>query len=274
MGSEVLSSSVMTPDPLPQDVAEALARAGAQLGPFHHQVRWYDEVGSTNDLAVTAADGGVPEGLVIAANAQSAGRGRLGRSWASPAGAGLYVSTVLRPSRDAHSLITIATGVAIAEGIEAATGLRPSLKWPNDVYVGSRKLAGILAEGGSSAAGDYVVIGIGINLRPAAYLSDVAARATSIEGELGRQVDRGLVLAECLGTLAARYAMLQLGDGDAVVAAWRGRAAGHLGRSVEWDGQEGRRRGIAQDIDARGALLVRVNDQIVRVISGEVRWLT
>jgi BirA family biotin operon repressor/biotin-[acetyl-CoA-carboxylase] ligase len=258
---------------IPEDITEALARAGARLGPFEHQLSWHEEVASTNDVAIAAADGGAPEGVVIAANAQSSGRGRLGRSWESPPGAGLYVSVILRPPRHVLPLVTIAAGVAVAEGIEAASGLSPGVKWPNDVYVGSRKLAGILAEAGSSAAGEHVVVGFGVNLRTAAFPPDVAARATAIESELGRDVDRGLVLAECLAALADRYRLLQSGARDAVISAWRSRAAHHLGRPVEWDTEHGVRRGIAHDIDSRGALLVRVDDRKVRVISGEVRWL-
>jgi len=258
---------------VPGEIDEALARAAGRLGPFAHRLCWHEQVASTNDVAMAAADGGAPEGFVVAANAQSAGRGRRGRSWASPPGAGLYVSAILRPPPQVLPLITIAAGVAVAEGIEAATGLSPCVKWPNDVYAGSRKLAGILAETGSSAAGDHVVVGFGINLRPAAYPPEVAARATSIEDELGRGVDRGLVLAECLATLAHRYEMLQRGASEAVLSAWRARAARHMGRTVEWDAERGARRGIAHDIDSSGALLVRVGHQIVRVISGEVRWL-
>jgi len=259
--------------PRPDEIRDALARAGARLGPFEHHLSWHEEVGSTNDVAIAAADGGAPEGFVVAANAQSSGRGRLGRTWASPPDAGLYVSLILRPPPHAVPLITIAAGVAIAEGVEAASGLSPCVKWPNDVCVGSRKLAGILAESGSSAAGDHVVVGFGINLRPAALPPDISARATSIEGELGRSVDRGLLLAECLAALADRYRLLQGGARDAVIAAWRSRAAEHLGRPVEWDAEHDVRRGIAHDIDARGALLVRVGDRMVRVTSGEVRWL-
>lgn len=258
---------------LPDDIAEGLARAGARLGPFQHHLSWYEDVGSTNDIAMAEATRGAPEGFVVAANAQSSGRGRLGRSWASPPGAGLYVSLVLHPPHDALSLVTIAAGVAVAEGIEAATGLVTSVKWPNDVYVGARKLAGILAEGGATASGEHVVVGFGINVRPASLPADVAARATSIETELGRFVDRGLVLAECLAAMASRYRMLQRRAGDEVIAAWRARAAPHMNRQVEWDAERGIRRGIAQDIDPAGALLVRVDEHIVRVISGEVRWL-
>ena len=269
MGSEVIFRG----QALPEDIADALARAGARLGVFGGRLSWFEDVGSTNDVAMAAATRGAPEGCVVAANAQSSGRGRLGRSWASPPGAGLYVSVVLHPPRAALPLVTIAAGVAVAEGIEAATGLQTSLKWPNDVYAGARKLAGILAESGSSDAGEHVVVGFGINVRSAGLPADVAARATSVETEVGRSADRGLVLAECLAALASRYQMLKRSAGDEVIAGWRAHAAQHMNRQVEWDAGQGARRGIAHDIDPTGALLVRVDDQIVRVISGEVRWL-
>jgi hypothetical protein len=139
----------MTPDPisLPEEFASGLAVARERLGIFAQQILWYPEVGSTNDLAGALADRNAPEGLVVLADRQTAGRGRLGRSWASPSGAGIYASVVLRPSVSASTLLTIAAGVAVAEGIAAATGLSPHVKWPNDVHVSGRKLAGILAEG-------------------------------------------------------------------------------------------------------------------------------
>jgi BirA family transcriptional regulator, biotin operon repressor / biotin---[acetyl-CoA-carboxylase] ligase len=260
---------------VPPDITEALARAASRLGVFENRLWWYDEIGSTNDVAIAAAAAGAPEGLVVVANTQSTGRGRVGRSWSSPPGAGLYVSVVLCPAGPALHLLTIAAGVAIAEGVHAASGLDACVKWPNDVHVGSRKLAGILAEAGSSAgAVDHVVLGFGINILRAAFPPDVAARATSIESELGRAVDRGLVLAECLAALSNRYGMLRRDGAADVVAAWRARAATQMGRVVEWQGDRGARRGLAHDIDSSGALLVRVDDQIVRVISGEVRWLS
>jgi BirA family transcriptional regulator, biotin operon repressor / biotin---[acetyl-CoA-carboxylase] ligase len=265
---------VVTND-VPPDITEALAGAGSRLGLFENRLCWYDEIESTNDVAITAAEAGAPEGLVVVANTQSAGRGRGGRNWSSPPGAGLYVSIVLRPAGPALQLLTIAAGVAIAEGVHAASGLDTCVKWPNDVHVGSRKLAGILAEAGSSAgAVNHVVLGFGINILRAAYPPDVAARATSIESELGRTVDRGLVLAECLAALSNRYGMLRRDGAADVIAAWRARAATHMGRVVEWEVDRGARRGVAEDIDSTGALLVRVDGQIVRVISGEVRWLS
>ena len=269
MGSEVIFRGQSPP----ADVAEALARAGTRLGIFQHHLHWYEHVGSTNDIAMTAAADGAPEGIVVAANAQSSGRGRLGRVWVSPPGAGLYVSVVLRPPREALTFVTLAAGTAVAAGIEAATGLATSLKWPNDVYVGTRKLAGILAEAGSSPRGEHVVVGCGVNVQRASLPPDVAARATSIEGELGKPIDRGLLLAECLAAFSDHYQALRHGTSDAIVSAWRARAAPHMGRRVEWDEQAGVQQGIVHDIDSRGALLVRVDGRVVRVISGEVRWL-
>lgn len=259
--------------PLPYEFVAPLARAAARLGPFARQVLWYPDLPSTNDLAATLAERGAREGCVVVANAQSAGRGRQGRSWASPAGAGLYVSTVLRPAEHALPLVTIAAGVAVADGIHAATGLVPDLKWPNDVFVSGRKVAGVLAEGTSPAAGTYVVLGFGINVSAAAYPPEVAAGATNLEEELGRAVDRGLLLAECLCGLAARYEDLQRGRTKSVVDGWRGRAAGTLGRRVQWHAAGAVLEGVADTIDDNGALVVRTKTGLARVTAGEVRWM-
>ena len=262
---------------LPADFREALDRVAARLGPFGRRILWYTETASTNDVAMSLIENGEPEGCVVAADAQSAGRGRLGRSWASPPGAGIYASLVLRPAPEIAPLVTLAAGVAVAEGIEAATGLPTRVKWPNDVFVegasgmaGGRKLAGILAESASPSA---VALGVGINVMPAAYPPEIASRATSIESELGRAVDRGLVFAECLAAVADRYRDLQAHRFAGVISAWRARAASTFGRRVEWDASGAVRDGVAHDIDGDGALLVRTDRDVVRVISGEVRWI-
>jgi len=254
---------------LPDDLAVALSRAAARLGSIGREVLWYPEVSSTSDVASSRAEGGAGEGLLVIADMQTAGRGRLGRTWASPPGAGIYASIVFRPNSRVARLLTLAAGVAVAEGITQATGLEPELKWPNDVHCEGRKLAGILAERGA----DHVVLGFGVNVLQAMYPADVRARATSIELELGREVDRALVLAECLAALAARYRDLNDGREGAVMAAWRSRAASMLGRRVEWDMAGASQRGMAERVDEDGALLVRTENGLVRVISGEVRWM-
>src|SRR5688572_4025569 len=129
------------PGVLPEDFASALALARERLDVLGHRVLWYPEIGSTNDVAGALADQGGAEGLVVIADRQTAGRGRLGRTWASPPGAGIYASVVFRPAAQVATLLTIAAGVAVSEGIAAATGLSVHVKWPNDVHVSGRKLA-------------------------------------------------------------------------------------------------------------------------------------
>ena len=240
-------------------------------------------MGSTNDIALewSASLSGerstsAAEGFVVVADEQTAGRGRRGRTWFSPPGAGLYVSVVLAPSTArvdparATLLTTLAAGVAVAEGIEAATGLRAGVKWPNDLHASSRKLAGILAE----SAGDSVVLGYGINIASASLPPELRDRATSLETELGRAVDRAHVLVETLVSLARRYDDLLDGRFDAVLDAWRARAPLATGARVTWSSGSDSRSGITAGIDDRGALLVRVGDRIERIMSGEITWST
>jgi BirA family transcriptional regulator, biotin operon repressor / biotin---[acetyl-CoA-carboxylase] ligase len=276
-----------SPRPLPDDLASSINAAGDRLGVFaHRQFLWYESVPSTNDLAAALAERGAREGCAVIADAQSAGRGRQGRPWSSPAGAGIYVSTILRPPTHALALLTIAAGVAVAEAVQSSTGLDPQLKWPNDVYLGERKVAGLLAEAGSLEEGPeadeggadrdgprltYVVLGIGINVMRAAHPADIAVRASSLEEELGRSVDRGLLLTACFVSLAARYEQLLHGRTEGILSAWRARSQASFGRPVEFDAG-GARRGIAEGIDDSGALLVRTDTGVERIISGEVRW--
>lgn len=260
--------------PLPPDIADAVGAAADRLGVFARGITWYAEVTSTSDVAATLAEQGAPEGAVVAANAQSAGRGRHGRQWLSPPDAGLYFSVVLRPAPQTAMLLTMAAGLAVADGIRAASGLIARIKWPNDIYTEGRKLAGILAEAGSSGAGiQHVVLGIGVNVGPSRYPAQLAGRASSLEAELGRPIDRGLVLVECLAALAAVYGDLQRGESAAVLDAWRERAAATFGRPVEWDAGGALLRGIAENVDDSGALLVRTPHGIQRIISGQVSWL-
>lgn len=241
-----------------------------------HDIRWHASVPSTMDIAAALATQGAAHGVVVAAEQQTAGRGRRGSTWVSPPGAGLYVSIIVRPALQAQSpkpqapfsLLTLAAGVAVREGIAAASGLQSELKWPNDLVVGKRKLAGILAEGiGIGTPEQAVIVGVGVNLQPAAYPPDVAARATSIEGELGRAVDRDAVLASILEALSARLAALDQNAGD-ILQAWRTASPSAVGTRVDWDGH----RGVTSGIDEDGALLVTTASGVERIIAGELHW--
>src|SRR6476660_9270087 len=156
---QFMDSMVSGSDPQPQDLADALREAQGRLWPFARHVVFFNTIGSTNDVAMKlAAD--AEEGTVVVANEQTAGRGRYGRTWFSPPATGLYVSIVLKPpaagaERDrVTSLLTLASGVALAEAIDTVAAIRAEIKWPNDLTVRGRKLAGILAERVSSAQRD------------------------------------------------------------------------------------------------------------------------
>jgi BirA family biotin operon repressor/biotin-[acetyl-CoA-carboxylase] ligase len=267
------------PERIPPDLADALHAVGARRGRLGDPLYYLHEASSTNDIAARYADRGAPEGTTVVAAAQTSGRGRLGRSWYSPPGAGLYLSIVIRDAR-AAPFLTLAGGVAVAEGVGAATGLPLEIKWPNDVVTpGSsgpsrrRKLAGVLAEASSSAEGlQHVILGIGINLRAASYPPDLGDRASSIEAELGRPVESGVVLAEVLVALAVELEALGRGDASGLLDKWRRLAPSAVGAIVECDTPRGRASGVAAGIADDGALLVRVGKRMERVIAGEVVW--
>jgi BirA family transcriptional regulator, biotin operon repressor / biotin---[acetyl-CoA-carboxylase] ligase len=255
---------------LPRDLADAVDRVRPRLGRLGSPLRFFATTGSTNDEAAALGT----EGAVVVADEQTAGRGRRGRSWFSPPGSGLYVSVILMPRsartepERATAVLTLAAGVALVEGIAAATGFEADLKWPNDLYAGRRKLAGILAEADMPA----VTLGYGINIGPMSYPPELADRATAIETELGRAIDRGAVLAETLAALARRYDDLLDGGIDAILDAWRARAPGHCGATVSWITPAGELSGTTAGIDADGALLVRVAGRIERIVAGELKW--
>jgi BirA family biotin operon repressor/biotin-[acetyl-CoA-carboxylase] ligase len=267
----------VTFDELPGDLADALAADRTRLGPFA-RVRYRADVDSTNDVAAALAAAGAPEGTSVLAEQQHAGRGRRGRSWFSPPGAGLYLSVVVRPAgpTDTLSLVTLAAGVATARALCATTGLDVELKWPNDLVVGRpwRKVGGLLCESvGSGGALDAVVIGIGVNLRPAAYPPEIADRATAIESELGRPIDRALLLPELLASLADVIGRLWRDERRWICDEWRRLGRAGLGGAIaRWTEQGAERRGVVRDIDDHGGLIVDVDRQPRRLVAGEVIW--
>ena len=261
------------PSNVPPELALAIDGARDRLGRLGSTILFFPTIGSTNDVAARANPS---EGLVVIADEQTAGRGRRGHTWFSPPGSGLYVSVVLTPAQArtdparATTLLTLTVGVALAEAVETYTGLRVDLKWPNDLQVSRRKLAGILAEAATPAA---VVVGYGINVSSTAYPPELRDRATSLESELGRSVDRYALLVETLAALARRYDDLLAGRFDAILDAWRRLAPAASGARVTWTTLDNEQSGVTAGIDDQGALLVRVGDRMERINSGEVTWL-
>jgi BirA family biotin operon repressor/biotin-[acetyl-CoA-carboxylase] ligase len=213
-------------------------------------VRLLPAVDSTNRYVRDAAGAGSPEGLVVAADHQTAGRGRVGRSWDAPAGSGLLVSVLLRP-RDLDPgrlhLVTAAVGLSAVAGLRRVAGVRADLKWPNDLLVGERKLAGILAEASDVTATGVgaVVVGVGINV------SAAPPGAIHAEEAAGRPVERGALLVALLRELDDRY-----GAWDDVADEYR-RSCSTVGRRVRIEGPAGVFRvGTATGLDGSGRLLV------------------
>ena len=206
---------------------------GRLAGTRFATVRTYDELPSTNTALVEEARVGAPEGLVLVADHQTAGRGRLGRTWCAEPGTALLVSVLLRPPLpiDEVPVVLMAAGLAGCDGVEAAAGFRPGLKWPNDLVVSDRKLAGLLTE--ATGGGDPgVVLGLGVNVSAAAYPAELAGEATSCEEVASRPVDRGELLVAFLTALEARYSAVLAGGGrQATLGAYRADSA-TLGRRV------------------------------------------
>ncbi|HEY4393865.1 MAG TPA: biotin--[acetyl-CoA-carboxylase] ligase [Polyangia bacterium] len=240
---------------------------------------WHAACTSTNDLAAERARAGAAAGLVVAADAQTSGRGRLGRTWHSPAEENLYVSILLRPTRPPAEIppLTLLVGGAVAAAL-ADLGLAPRLKWPNDVELldeagRRRKVAGILTEMASAGASAlHVVVGVGLNVNGLEFPPEIAERATSLRRALGRQVDRVALLAALLDGLEPLYEDFERRGPAAAVAAFEAHAAfpTHC-RVTALERPGDRLEGVALGVDADGALRLRdETGHIHRVISGEL----
>jgi len=239
-----------------------------------NRILYYPSVGSTNDVARTLAVAGAPEGIVVLADEQTAGRGRRGRRWLAPAGTCLLFSLLLHPPLAPHQCqrLTMACSLALAESVERHTGLALGLKWPNDLLASNKKVGGILTELGIQGERlEYAIVGIGLNVNldftapEVAFLRD---QATSLAQEMGAPVAREPLLACILNRLEARY--LALCDGWSPRQEWTARLV-TLNQQVVLSGPGGELEGWAEGVDQDGALLLRLEDgRVVRVLAGDV----
>ena len=234
-----------------------------------------DRTDSTNREAALLALGGAPEGAVVVASEQTAGRGRTGRPWVSPAGVGVYVSLVLRPrlAPQAAPLVTLLTAVAVAEAVAEVTGLAPRAKWPNDVLLHGRKVSGNLTEVSTVAdVVSHVVTGAGINVntRVEDLPEDLREKATSLAIELGRPVSRVDVLRAFLERAEHWYAALREGDPGPVIARWKELSA-IVGTPLRVGTPHGVVEGLVADVDPDGLLrLVDAGGREHRLHAGDV----
>ncbi len=263
---------VSVPDVLHAD--DLMARLG-RVRCVGRDIRVFRETTSTNDVADKLGRDGAAEGVVVFAESQSRGRGRLGRRWASAARKGLWFSVLLRPrlQPQAATQITVMTAVAVARAVRGMTGLSVEIKWPNDLLVAGRKVAGILTE--LTAELDrvrYVVVGIGldVNQTSAEFPAEVRGVATSLRMVAGRTLERAELAAAVLRELDEDYARLAAGGFAALADEWAS-ACTTLGREVTVQVGDRRWQGRAEALDSEGALLVRTeHGRLERLTGGDV----
>jgi BirA family biotin operon repressor/biotin-[acetyl-CoA-carboxylase] ligase len=238
------------------------------------RIVYRDVVSSTMDEAAALADAGHPEGTVVLAEQQTAGRGRLDRSWVTGPGENIAFSVVLRPDRSRMSQLNMAATLGVASAVERLTGVEATVKWPNDVRIGGKKLAGILIESAMDAKGlKHAVLGIGINvnLDPSAF-PEIAGTATSLMAETGAPLDRGDVLRAVLEDVDDRYTEVR--GGKSLTDRWA-RRLDTLGSTVRVRWRDSEMVGCATGVDDDGNLLLTGPDGSVRkAIAGEVTLQT
>jgi BirA family biotin operon repressor/biotin-[acetyl-CoA-carboxylase] ligase len=238
--------------------------------PTGWRLDYHASVSSTMDVAREAAAANAPEGLVVLAEEQFAGRGRLGRAWTSTAGLNLAFTVVLRPDITVVRRLAMLVPLAVAEGVERASGISPSLKWPNDVQIAGRKLCGVLIDvetQGERPLFALAGIGLNVNYDPSEQpeLRDIA---TSLAAVARASQDREAVLIAVLAALADRLARCRAGED--VRLAWRARLA-TLGQPITLRAGEKTYEGVAEDVDRDGSLLLRVaGGELLTLPAGEV----
>ena len=225
---------------------------------------------STNAVLKDMAKQGAPHGSLCLCECQTAGRGRMDRSWSSPEGQGVWLSVLLRPDMPAERapLITFCCALAMAKAVREVTALDAKIKWPNDLVLNGRKLCGILLEMVFDTQGCAVVAGTGLNVRRGAYPDELADRATSIE-EWAVVPDRGAIIAAYLKALEDALSAVEK-HGFAGIAEDFRRECITLGSNVHVLGTDADFTGIAEDVDNSGALLVRTGGELRRVLAGDV----
>ncbi len=239
-----------------------------------HPVSFYDAVNSTNLRAKLDADNGAPEGALVVADMQTAGRGRRGRTWSSPAGLNVYFTLILKPQYvpDKASMVTLVMALAVAEGIRETCGVEAGIKWPNDIVANGKKICGILTE--MSVERDFihhVVIGVGINVGLQEFAPELAATATSLQAECGRKVPKAALVANIMKAFEKHYEVFRgKADLSGLIGSYNEMLV-NRDREVRVLDPKGEYNGIARGINEVGELLVELPDgRVEKVYAGEV----
>jgi BirA family biotin operon repressor/biotin-[acetyl-CoA-carboxylase] ligase len=253
-------------------------QAGLKTRCIGREIVYFSTTDSTNLRAHELGDAGAVEGTVVIADRQTAGRGRMGRKWESPPGVNLYASVILRPPVLPYHApqLSFLSAVAVARAVEETTGLAPSVKWPNDVLLNGRKMAGLLNEmSAETEVIRYVILGIGVNLnmRPEQFPADLRYPATSLALENGAPLSRTVFAQALLRQLDGLYELYLEAGFAPILKAWEA-FFDLIGRPVEVDFQSRCVQGQVEGLDDDGALLLRLPDgRREKVLAGDVRPL-
>jgi BirA family biotin operon repressor/biotin-[acetyl-CoA-carboxylase] ligase len=254
---------------LPSEIREGLTTTVFGKGDIVH----FRETDSTNTRAKALADRGAPEGTVIVSEKQIDGRGRKGRNWFSPSQEGIYISLILRPALSPGEApkTTLLTAVAVAEALISLTGLAVSIKWPNDILVHGKKIAGILTEISAEIdAINYIVVGLGLNVNTPDFPSNIKDKATSMFIEAGKHFSRVRVLREYLIWYERYYDLFWRNGFDPILTRWK-ELANIIGRRMTVETTGTIYTGEIQDIDKDGVLILKDNQgKQHRIFSGDI----
>lgn len=238
-----------------------------------HRILYFEELGSTNIQAKLEAENGAAEGTLVVADMQTAGRGRRGRSWNSPAGTNVYFTLILKPSYapDKASMATLVMALAVAEGIYGTCGLAAEIKWPNDVVVNGKKVCGILTEmSAERGTVRHVVVGVGINVGLQEFPPEITS-AASLQAECGREVSRATLLANTMKSFENYYEGFRQKENLSGILDKYNDLLVNRNREVRVLDPKGEFRGISGGIDENGQLLVEREDgTIAEIYAGEV----
>ena len=257
---------------LPNEIREGLTTEIFGRG----DIVYFSETDSTNTRAKELADQGAPEGTVIVSEKQTDGRGRKGRNWFSPSREGIYVSLILRPgiSPDEAPKTTLLTAVAVAEALISLTLLKVSIKWPNDILINGKKIAGILTEIRAEIdAIDYIIVGLGLNVNTPDFPDDIKEKATSILIETGKHFPRVRVIREYLKQYERYYKIFERIGFEPILKRWK-ELSNIIGRQITVEATGTKHTGQVQDIDRDGVLILKDNaGKYHRIFSGDVRLM-
>ncbi|MBU0566502.1 biotin--[acetyl-CoA-carboxylase] ligase, partial [bacterium] len=247
---------------------------GREINNFGRKIYSFKEVGSTNDVAKELAKKGAGEGTLVVSKVQSRGQGRFGRPWISKEG-GLWFSLILKPriKKDLISILPLLAAVAVARAISSLTSLKVDLKWPNDVLINEKKVAGILSESLFGAGETSVILGIGINVnqRKEDFPEELREKATSLFEEIEREIDLEELLKEVTGELEKAYLSFLEEGPSFVIKEWK-KMDICLGRAIKIVTSKEGFKAKALDIDERGALIIGLDSGRTKtILSGEVR---